>query len=297
MSRHGDRHDRPPVEPPSGAGSLAVAADSDPTSSRLKRLLRVADRGDSLVATISEWVGLGIIEGRLRAGDDLNTVELARRFNTSRTPVREALVLLEKEGLVEIPARRRPRVAETSPSQLREIYLVRATLHALVAELVAGTADEAQVAELRSLVDAMGAAAGDGLDRYFWANVAFHERTTEIAANATLKQIIDSLGLRVLQLRHRSLSLPHRLDQSLADHRRLVRAFEEGDGRLAAALARSIVLSALAALERSWSEESEHPPSHLPAGSPAGKENHVRSLGRATQAPDSAALRARHYAR
>ncbi|MGI8780402.1 MAG: GntR family transcriptional regulator [Solirubrobacteraceae bacterium] len=232
----------------------------DPTANPLAGLLRLDDRRDSLVAAISEWVGRGIIEGRLRPGDDLNSVELARRFNTSRTPVREALMLLEKEGLVEIRARRRPRVAHATLDVVREIYAIRANLHGLVAERVASFADERSVAELRALVETMGAAADeDDVDRYFWANVAFHERAAEAADNPTLQRILDSLGLRVLQLRHRSMSLPNRMHQSIEDHRRLVRAFEERDALLANALARSIVLGALVALELAWSDAPDAP--------------------------------------
>lgn len=66
---------------------------------------------DSLVGKIAADIARAIADGDLLPGADLNSVELAARFGTSRTPVREALMLLEKEGLVEIPPRRRPRVA------------------------------------------------------------------------------------------------------------------------------------------------------------------------------------------
>ncbi|MEU1167106.1 GntR family transcriptional regulator, partial [Streptomyces sp. NPDC005921] len=99
-------------------------ADQD-THVVLARLLRLRDRREPLVAQIAEWVGAGIIEGRLAAGQDLNSVDLSRRFDTSRTPVREALMVLEQEGLVEMKARRRPRVAAPSLQDIRDIYQVR----------------------------------------------------------------------------------------------------------------------------------------------------------------------------
>lgn len=241
--------------------ALGHGGDTTATSDRLTRLLHLDERANSQVARIGEWVGRGIIEGRLAPGHDLNSVELARRFNTSRTPVREALMLLEKEGLVEIPARRRPRVASPSLEQIREIYYVRASLLANVSELVAARATDEELAELRAIVTSMGeAAASRDLNRYFWLNVTFHDRTSDIAANATLKRIIDSLGLRVLQLRHRGMSLPHRLDQSIEDHRRLVRAYEERDVILASAVNRSLVLGGLAALERWWARADDGSP-------------------------------------
>ena len=60
------------------------------------------DRKDSLVGKIAADVARAISNGTLAPGDELNSVDLAARFGTSRTPVREALMLLEKEGLVEI---------------------------------------------------------------------------------------------------------------------------------------------------------------------------------------------------
>ncbi len=235
--------------------TLAEAAAPEPepsASSLLARLLKTGERRDSLVGRIAEQVGREIVEGHLLPGSDLNSVELARRFGTSRTPVREALMLLEKEGLVEIPPRRRPRVAGVDLKPVREIYEVRALLLGRVAELVCENATEDGLAELRDLYDRMREAADAGdLDRYFWANVALSDCSMRIAGNATLQHILDSLGLRVLQLRHLSMSLPSRLSQSAADHGRLLRAYEERDAPLAAGLSSSIVLSALRAIERS----------------------------------------------
>lgn len=224
-------------------------ADAD---SPLSRMLCFGDRRGSLVGAILDWVSRAIIEGRLQPGDDLNSVDLAHRFNTSRAPVREALILLEKEGLVEMQARRRPRVATISLRQVRELYQVRATLHALVAELIVTNASDEEIVTLQESYQRMVAAerAGD-LNAFFWANVALHERATEICGNATVKQLLDSLGLRTLQMRHLSLSQPQRMTQSLADHERLLRAYAERDPLLASALMRANILGALRAIEHS----------------------------------------------
>lgn len=249
------RMDSRPARTPGHAAyaPMAPAQDIPAAEHPLGRVLPLREGASSLVATIADWVGRDIIEGRLQPGDDLNTVDLARRFDTSRTPVREALALLSKEGLVEMRPRLRPRVAVTSLADIQETYVVRAVLHALVAERVATSADDQQLADLGTLAGAMDTAASDrDVDRYFWSNVAFHQRMTDIADNDTLEQILDSLGLRVLRLRHHSMSLPGRLEQSNEDHRRLARALTERDAILAGALSRSNVLGALAALEAAW---------------------------------------------
>ena len=99
----------------------------------------------SLVIQIADDVGRAIIEGRLRPGADLNSVELARRFDTSRTPVREALLLLGKEGLVNIYPRRRPRVSTISLREVREIYMIRVALNSVASEQIAASASDSDI--------------------------------------------------------------------------------------------------------------------------------------------------------
>lgn len=222
----------------------------------LERLLRLRDRREPLVAQIAEWVGAGIIEGRLEPGQDLNSVDLSRRFDTSRTPVREALMLLEQEGLVEMKARRRPRVAAPSLQDIRDIYQVRRQLLAMLAGLLVDRADDEELAELRTRVERMRKLADDGdVDAYFWSHVLLQERMTEIVGNATLKQILDSLALRTLMLRHLSLTRAGRLALSVDDQERLLQACEERDGELASALIAGATVRALRAVEEQVVEQ------------------------------------------
>lgn len=208
---------------------------------------------DSLVGSIADWVARAIIEGRLRPGEELSSVELSRRFKSSRTPVREALVLLANQGVIAIEPRRSPRVAEVRLTDVRDLYELRASLYGLVSELVVERATAEQLASLWSchqqLADAH--AAGD-VDRYFWANVRFRDTEVEISQNAQLKKLMDGLRLRMHQLRHFSLSLRGRLDRSLIGHEMLLRAYDARDARLAVAVNRWIVMSALKAIENSW---------------------------------------------
>ncbi|MER5427776.1 GntR family transcriptional regulator [Streptomyces sp. NPDC002588] len=223
----------------------------------LERLLRLRDRREPLVAQIAEWVGAGIIEGRLEPGQDLNSVDLSRRFDTSRTPVREALMLLEQEGLVEMKARRRPRVAAPSPQDIRDIYQVRKNLLSMLAGLLVERASDEEIAELRTRVERMRklADAGD-VDAYFWGHVTLQERMTEIVGNATLKQILDSLALRTLMLRHLSLTRAGRLAYSVDDQERLLQAVEERDGELASALIAGATVRAQRAVEEQLEQDA-----------------------------------------
>jgi DNA-binding GntR family transcriptional regulator len=218
----------------------------------LSRIINSDNQQDSLVRTIAEQVGFSIIEGHFAPGDDLNSVDLSKKFNTSRTPVREALLLLEKEGLVEIPPRRRPRVREISIEEVRGIYAVRTNLYGLVGELIVSQASDEEILTLEPYRDQMSAAARTGdLDAYFWANVSFQDAEIIICGNREVKRCLDSLMLRMLKLRYQSLTQPGRLAQSLADHERLIRAYLERDASLAVALKRGIVQRGLVALEHS----------------------------------------------
>lgn len=207
---------------------------------------------NSLVGNIASSIAAEIVAGRLRAGADLNSVELARRFQSSRTPVREALLLLEKEGLVEIESRRRPRVRRWTRAEVRELYVVRAALYALVAELIVANAPDADLRLLSDCYDEFAAASQThDLERFFRANVAFRDLESRMCRNAQLQRILDSLGLRVQQLRHYSISLPGAMEESRSDRERLLRAYYERDASLAAALSRSTVLRGLARIEQS----------------------------------------------
>jgi DNA-binding GntR family transcriptional regulator len=222
-------------------------ANAEATARRI-----VAERHDrpSLVSRIACEIAAEIIEGMYQPGDDLNSVELSRRYRTSRTPIREALMLLEKEGLVDVPPRRRPRVASLAIEEIREIYRARAALFELIATDVARNASSAEIASLRVPFEAMERAYKSGdLNGYVWANVDFYDRNTQLANNKTVKRILDSLLLRTLRLRRLSLSQPGRMQGSFDDHVRLLRAYEDRDANLAAALIRSNHINALAALD------------------------------------------------
>lgn len=232
-------------------GETVVEPATD-VSAELVRLLKLEERREPAVAQIAIWVATGIVEGRLKPAQDLNSVDLSHRFNSSRTPVREALMLLESEGLVEIRARKRPRVASFTPERVREIYFVRRHLLALVGSLVAERVTDEQVEDLRGRLGRMRAAATAGdIDAYFWGHVDLQSRFLTIAGNETLADILDSLALRTLVLRHASLATPGRLGASVADQVRIFDAIEARDGELTAMLLSRATDAALRAIDMS----------------------------------------------
>jgi DNA-binding GntR family transcriptional regulator len=213
----------------------------------------VASRHDrpSLVAQIACEIGAEIVEGIIPPGADLNTVELARRYHTSRTPVREALILLEHEGLVDIPPRKRPRAQVPNIEEIREIYRTRTVLFELMATDLARRATDEDIAVLRAILERMKHAVELGdVAAYAWLSVEFHDHDMRLSGNATAKRIHDSLLLRTLAIRRLSLAQPERLRKSLEDHIQLVKAYESNDAILAGAIMRANHSAALAAVER-----------------------------------------------
>lgn len=213
---------------------------------------------NSLVGSIAKEIAADIVGGRLRAGHDLNSVELARRFDTSRTPIREALLLLEKEGLVEIESHRRPRVRRWSWTDIRELYSVRATLSALISELIVENATDEQLEVLDGLQKHLAAADERfDVDAYLRIAETFRETEMAICGNAQLGLILKQLELRVVQLRRASVSRPEGMHESCVDCGRLVRAYHERDSALAFSLRRSIVLQGLQRIRQFGWKETE----------------------------------------
>lgn len=226
----------------------AVVSATEPPE-ELINLLQLSERREPVVVDIAVWVALGIIQGRLRPGQDLNSVDLATRFGSSRTPVREALALLESDGLVEMRARKRPRVMSFSDQQLREIFFLRAQIMSSLAGVAMQNVSEEDLAVLGAHLELLRrhAAAQDD-DRYLWAHYNFFDTIVEISGNGTARTILNSLFLRTLPVR-RALARPQRLAESLYFAELTLAAFRRGDAQMAALLVKRSIQAAVDSLD------------------------------------------------
>ncbi|CAN7703581.1 GntR family transcriptional regulator [Caballeronia sp. LjRoot31] len=246
------------TSPSANEGSASAGWSLTPeTAVRDRRALvlmsvRNADDRPPLARKIFDDVVLDIVEGRLAPGDGVNSVELARRFGTSRTPVREALAELERQGIVVVPQRRRPYIAPVTLKQVKDIYDLRACLFSLVSELIVDTCPTERLAELWKWQAALEDDVARGLtDNYFWHNVGFRLIEAQLAGNEELLRSIGALGVRTLQFRHFSLAQPGRLQRSVQDHRRLLVAYEERDKVTAVSMTRALIMAGFRTIERS----------------------------------------------
>lgn len=220
------------------------------------------ERGDSLVAKVAADITKRILDGSLSPGADLNSVELAARFGSSRTPVREALLLLEKEGLVEIPPRRRPRVARIHWRQIEEMYHIRAELNAMMIRLFTAQATPAALQESQAKWERMrGFAARGDIDAFIEERGRLHDHWAEQCGNATLQQMLAAWRMRLSNRRMVTLK-PEHVERSVLDHQRLMLALSERNATLASALIHAMTLAGLEAIRQGgWGEAGVRTPS------------------------------------
>lgn len=190
-----------------------------------------------------------IRSGTLAGGQWIDELRIAAELGISRTPLREALKLLASEGLVRLEPRRGCFVNELSMRDLDDIFPLMAMLEGRCAYEAARKAGASDIRRLRALHDTLQshAAAGD-VDAYYEANYVIHEAIQALADNRWLSETIGNLR-KVLSLsRHKSLTLPGRMQASCAEHMAIFAAICEGDAEAADRLARAHLLRQLDAL-------------------------------------------------
>ncbi len=171
-----------------------------------------------------------IFSKKLLPGSWLDEQSLADQFGISRTPMREAIKVLASEGLVTIKMRRGAYVTEVFRSDLEQIFIILSLLEGQAAKEAATKASEAQLNLLDHLHHRLETAAADrDIEQFFEINVKFHELIQEIAGNRWMNGVIADLR-KVLKLHRRdSLTSTGRLQNSLLEHREILRALLKRD--------------------------------------------------------------------
>lgn len=171
-----------------------------------------------------------ILENRMPPGFQALEPELALRLGMSRTPVREALVRLQADGLVDVVPRRGMRVRALTPGDVHEIYEALACIEAEAAAILAERRPlPAAVAPLDAAVAAMEAAVMDD-DLAAWTAAAdlFHRRLLELAGNRRLARIAEGLHDQAQRARAIALKLADRPMRATRDYRALIDAILTG---------------------------------------------------------------------
>ena len=189
----------------------------------------------SLVDQAYREIKQRILDNSYRPNLQVLEQDLALRLGMSRTPVREALIRLEKEGLVEILPRRGMRVVPIAPEDMREIYEVLTCLEARAAERLAEQRPSRE--DLQPLFEAVeqmerSLERGD-LEAWAQADEEFHRLLLELCGNRRLAAMALTVFDQVHRARMVTLRLRPKPRQSSRDHRAVLDAILKGDSRKA----------------------------------------------------------------
>jgi DNA-binding GntR family transcriptional regulator len=193
------------------------------------------------VDTAYEWIRRRILDNVWPPGHRALEQEVALELGMSRTPVREALVRLQNDGLVEVVPRHGMRVLPVSPQDMREIYEVLTALECMAAEIVARR--KPGDAELQTLTQATAdmdeALARDDLEAWAAADERFHVSLVELSGNRALANTVWNYWDRAHRARMLSLRLRPKPVNSTHEHMQMVERLRAGDVAGAAAVTRA----------------------------------------------------------
>lgn len=202
-------------------------------SDAFRRIVAEATHNRKTTAeVVAEALRRAILEGALSGGERLRQNELASQFGVSRMPIREALRLLETEGLVTAQPHRGYTVTQLSPEQLEEIYEIRTCLEAMAARLGVPLLRDDDLSALEGLYDAMRDASD--VPTFLRLNRAFHGRIYEASGRRRLCDLIDRFRDEVEPYLRLYLSLVRQDDRGHQDHGAILEACRQRDGELAA---------------------------------------------------------------
>jgi DNA-binding GntR family transcriptional regulator len=194
----------------------------------------------SMVDSAYEQIRKRILDNLWPPGHRALEQEVALALGMSRTPVREALVRLANDGLVEVIPRHGMRVLPVSPTDMREIYEILTALECMAAELLAQRQPaDTELTPLLEATQAMDEAlAADDLDAWAAADERFHAGLIQLAGNRQLAATVWNYWDRAHRARMFSLKLRPKPVNSTREHRELLERLRAGDAAGAAELNR-----------------------------------------------------------
>jgi DNA-binding GntR family transcriptional regulator len=180
----------------------------------------------------------------------LDERRLSQDLGVSRTPIREAITLLEQEGFVRAVPRRGIFVVRKTKAELLEMITVWAALESLAARLACARASSADLKALRRAFAAEDGAAPTEPHEYSEANIAFHQTIVRLGGCALIVDMTQNLFLHMRAIRQVSIRQENRLETSVREHRAIIAALEARDASEAERLVREHTLGLAAHVER-----------------------------------------------
>jgi DNA-binding GntR family transcriptional regulator len=216
--------DLPPLRP---------AVDPLPSPENFKRQAYVALK--NAIAAMDVY--------RSRAEIRLDERRLAHDFGISRTPVREAMAQLEREGFVRSVPRRGVYVMRKTKREVIELITAWAALEGMAARLITQSASDEEIAALRRMFATFeNGIVRAHLDEYSEINIEFHQTILRMSRNTMLIDLAENLFTHMRMIRRKTIGEMDRADRSIRDHMQIIEALEARDTARAEALVRDHAL-------------------------------------------------------
>jgi len=198
-----------------------------------------------------------IMTGELPPGTRLIEVELARQLGVSRGPLREAMRILETEGLLESSPGRGSSVTQFSEKDIREVYSLRAVLEQEAIRLAAMYSKDEDLNQLQIILDALFEAAEDGnLSKVTELDFQFHTQIWKMADHQLLMQVLQGITTQIRMFLAVQTHLYNDLAEGISDHQKLLDSLKNSDGESGAQImknhlqvAEDVILSHLSQTE------------------------------------------------
>ncbi|WP_147114189.1 GntR family transcriptional regulator [Tateyamaria sp. syn59] len=188
----------------------------------------------SLAAEAADNLREFILLGKLPPGMPVRERDLAEAFGISRTPLKEALRILEGEGLIDYGPTRRPVVADPSLDEINDWLRVQGALEALAGELACEMATDAQIAQIERLNASIPEARNaEGQVAAFRRDMAFHDAIVEASGNRALFETHATYNARLWRVRFLSSQRVASQDGTRREHLEIVEALKARDATAA----------------------------------------------------------------
>jgi len=181
----------------------------------------------------------------------LDEREISKALGVSRTPIREAMTLLEQEGFLRTLPRRGVFIVRKTKKQIIEMIEMWAAIESMAARLATLNASDEDIAGLRKLFDEFrNSTPADHIHEYSDANIAFHQAIIGLSGSNLMGKTIENLFIHVRAIRRMTISQRDRAERSIVDHMKIIEALEARDTELAERLVRQHSLDLAAHVEK-----------------------------------------------
>ena len=190
----------------------------------------VLDRTRLATVQVYERIRDDIVSLRLKPGEAISINDLAAQFGTSRSPVREAVIRLANEGLVEIIPQSGTRISTIRMSDVREVYFVRRAVEAALVEQLALQHTTEQVKTLRNILGEQKDCVRRGdVPEFYRLDERFHQTIAEFAGFPGVWRLMHVQKFQMDRLRHIVLPMPSRPKHIVTEHKAIVDSIAKGD--------------------------------------------------------------------